>query len=149
MESDLYVASIDLDNDGKKENMLLHRYGYCPDNEAFREELFVMTVDQRKIAINHPIQKLLDREIEMILHGALPNRAVHVFQYKDRAYIGKYCGDLGSGIKKQVEYWKSKGKEDDIKNYDRRGCREDNTLSVYSISKGAIEEVCKYQYKNN
>ena len=147
-ESDLYVASIDLDNDGKKENVLLYRQGFCPDREVFLAKMFILRNDCTMIDTNHPIQKLLDRDIEMILHGAKPNRAVHVFQYKNRAYIGKYCGDLGSGIRKQVEYWRSKGKDDDIKNYNRSGCREDNTLSVYSISNGAMEEVCKYQYKN-
>lgn len=148
-ESDLYTISIDLDNDGKKENVLLYRRGFCPDPEVFLAKLFILTADSTRIDTNHPIQKLLDKEIEMILHGPKPNRAVHVFIYKNRAYIGKYCGDRGSEIEKQLAYSRSKGKPDDAKNYDRSGCREDNTLSVYKISNGVIDEVCKYRYKNN
>lgn len=148
-ESDLYTISIDLDNDGKKENLLLYRQGFCPEREIFLAELFILTTDSTMIDSKHPIQKIFERDLEMLHGGGTQNRAVHVFQYKNSVYIGKYCGDLGSKIGKQIEYWKSKGKSVDIKNYDRRGCREDNTLSVYKISNGAVDEVCKYQYKNN
>lgn len=147
-EGDLYTVSIDLDNDGKKENLLLYRTGFCPTHENFLAELFVLTDNSKVIDATHPIQKLFEQKLEK-LKGAPPNRAVHVFKYKDSTYVGKYCGDDGSGLKRQVEFWKKKDKTVDIESYDRSGCREDNTLSVYSISKGAMEEVCKYQYKNN
>lgn len=118
------VTKIDIDNDGIEDEVLIYSYDSCYTSRYFITDLYVLTKDRSMIDVNNPTDKLIEATIGRG-ENSRGYMLADIFKYKNTTYVDLYC----------YVKWK------------HVGCKKEDTLIVYKISDGKMEDICKYEYK--
>lgn len=116
----LYVAAIDIDNDGIKDQVARYREGICQYTDPFSAALLSLSENLETVDV-HKTRLLLRNTDE---HDVVSNAIEHLYQIYDVFFYTN------------------------ITYFDRWNARNE-TLSVYYVSGGAVKELCNYKYKIN
>jgi len=116
----LYKTSVDIDNDGKAEKVLLYQDAICMYTHVYSRPLFVLNESKNLIDVKKT-EPLLQNPFPRHLRAKAVNHLYQlydIFLYKSNVYFDKW----------NVYDW---------------------TLTVYKLSKDRGSKVCQYKYKTN
>ena len=123
-------TDVDIDNDGKLDDVLVYRDGLCPDTSVsyFATNLFVLKAGPKPgesmIDANNPVERLL-RHVVSPEGGHFT--VADLFRYKGTTYIDKYCA-----FKNRFT-----------------GCDDVDILVVFKMKQDTANEICRYKFHKN
>jgi hypothetical protein len=116
----MYFTSVDINNDGKPEKIILYNDARCMYTHVYSRALFVLDDANNQIDVEktEPLLQNGDTHADIKIKVHVNYHVYDVFFYKNRTYFDIW----------NMNYWTS-------------------TLSVYILSEGKTKEVCNYKYK--
>lgn len=124
-------AKIDIDNDGRADDVAIFRNGYCPETSVaphFAANIYLLKAglepNEPMIDASYPAERLLRGNINPNQGEFAPS---DLFRYKEKSYIDKYCAFRNRFT----------------------GCDEADNLIVFKINVDAATEICRYKYHNH
>lgn len=120
-------TQVDIDNDGRADDIAILRYGFCPDTSAahFETNIFILKPgpipEEWMIDSENKMEKLIRQKISP---GQGDFATTDLFRYKYKTYIDKYCA-----FKNRFT-----------------GCDDVDILIVFKMEDNAVNEICRYKY---
>ncbi|MDI6728499.1 MAG: hypothetical protein QMD44_06180 [Thermodesulfovibrionales bacterium] len=126
----IMISQIDIDNDGKAENVIKYSDGACPGGNYFGAPLIVLNDDKSEVDIEKtkPLLQNPNRSENQPLSAGWRFAMYDVFLHKNKAYFDRWSGDRWIGSKDKIEFLKVFLTETDKK------------------GKISTKEICRYRF---